>query len=248
MARLFDDASSEYLYDSDTALVTAPPFSVSLWMYSDDAAKDQALFFTKANAQSRYFGLFAVGSAAGDPIYCTAREEGINEHAITTSGFSANTWHHIMGVWASATDRRVFIDGGSKGTNTTDVVPSGVNETWIGQLGIVAVELYFSGRLAELGVWNAAFSDAEVALLAKGFSPLFFRPEALLCYMPMIRDEDQDRFGRLVVTAFNTPSIAEHPPKIIYPAPTFISYPSAAVAADPMPMAMHQYRIRRVTA
>lgn len=36
-------------------------------------------------------------------------------------------------------------------------------------------------------IWDVALSDAEVALLSRGASPMLVRPEALVEYWPMIR-------------------------------------------------------------
>ena len=90
------------------------------------------------------------------------------------------------------------------------------------------------GRIAEAAIWNVELTDAEVAILGKGFSPPFIRPESLVFYAPLIRDEDDDRVGGLSLTAYNTPTIASHPP-IIYPAPPFLSFPTGAA---PPPTAM----------
>jgi len=93
------------------------------------------------------------------------------------------------------------------------------------------ISLYFSGRIAEPAVWDVSLSDDEIALLAKGFSPLFFRPQNLAAYWPLIALEDiNDRIGGFNMTAVNTPVTADHMPKIIYPAPTLINYPAAAAA------------------
>lgn len=44
---------------------------------------------------------------------------------------------------------------------------------------------YFDGDIAEAAIWNVALSDAEIAMLAKGLSPLRVRPASLVSYVPM---------------------------------------------------------------
>ena len=63
-------------------------------------------------------------------------------------------------------------------------------------------------------------------MLARGYSPLFVRPQNLVAYWPLIRDEDQDRVGGYDMAAYNTPSVAAHPP-IIYSAQLHIPAPAS---------------------
>jgi hypothetical protein len=45
----------------------------------------------------------------------------------------------------------------------------------------------FTGSVAEAALWNAAPSDAEIAVLAASFSLLFVKPGNLVAYWPLIR-------------------------------------------------------------
>jgi hypothetical protein len=44
------------------------------------------------------------------------------------------------------------------------------------------------GRTAEVGIWNAALTAAEIASLAKGMTPDKIRPQSLVFYAPLVRD------------------------------------------------------------
>lgn len=231
MARLFDDASSEYLLATSTP-ITAAPLTMACWFYSDDITIRQAVMqIFDASKNSHYFQLDLRGDVAGDPVRFTIAA-GSTSSATTTTGYSANTWHHACGVEVSTTDHRCLIDGGSVGTDTNAREPSGLDQTSIGMDRDTSASYPTSGRIAEAAFWDVALSDAQVALLALGYSPLFFQPENLVSYSRLIRDEDFDEMGGVSWSAFNTPSVAEHMPKIIYPAAPFISFPSAAVAAN----------------
>ena len=232
MSRLFDDAASEYLEDTSGAPVSAAPLSFSCWFYSDDIAVSQCLIqIQDKDAGDHYFSLRAMGGVGGDPIRWQVREGATIRNADTSGGFSADTWHHAFAVERSSTDREVYVDGANSGTNTDSAVPGTQDSISIGRMGDSTPTQYMSGRIAEVAIWSVDVS-AHVGALAKGFSPEFFQPESLVSYSRLIRDEDLDRWGAVVWTAFNTPSIATHPPKIIYPAPPFISYPTAAAAAN----------------
>ncbi|KKK59939.1 hypothetical protein LCGC14_3029330, partial [marine sediment metagenome] len=87
----------------------------------------------------------------------------------------------------------------------------------IGRSGISTPQSYMDESIAEVAIWNVALSNAEVALLAKGFSPLLIKPESLVSYWPLVRDDDNDWIGGFDLTAFNTPTVSDHPPVIMHP-------------------------------
>ena len=70
--------------------------------------------------------------------------------------------------------------------------------------------LFFDGLIAEVGIWNAALTAAEVASLAKGMTCDKVRPNALVAYFPLIRDLTEIR-GGLAVTNNNSATVANHP-------------------------------------
>jgi len=228
MARLFDDAASQYL-EYGGAVVTDYPFSVAIWFYSDSTAKQTLFWVGDKDAPDNYFEMQLSGETSGT-VAATARGNDIEQHANTSSTYSTNTWHHTAAVFTDATDRAAFLDGGNKGTDNVDTTPSGLDRSTIGRSADSTPSDYMSGRIAEVGVWNVALTDAEVAILARGYSPLFVRPQNLVAYWPLIRDEDQDRVGGYDMTAYNTPTIAAHP-RVLYPAPPMaIAAPVAAPA------------------
>lgn len=223
MAILFDDAASERLSVA-SAVATAAPITMACWFNTDNNSANQTLMDLHASGYGsarNNFMLRADGFTGGDPL--TARTGGASSAALatTTSGYSVNTWHHACGVFAATNSRSVYIDGGSKGTDTGNLTPAGVDETIIAAQGGLADDLYVSGMMAEAAIWNIALSDAEVAILAMGFSPLFVRPESLVFYLPMIAlgggGTQQDWIGGRTMTETNTPATAAHPPNIIYP-------------------------------
>jgi hypothetical protein len=72
---------------------------------------------------------------------------------------------------------------------------------------------YFDGLIAEVGIWGAVLTDAEVASLAKGVSPLMVRPQSLVAYYPLYGrgSTEPDYINGLGLTPTNSPVAAEHP-------------------------------------
>lgn len=239
MARLFDDASNQYLRVTSTP-VTEPPFTMACWFYTDDTDIDEVLMeIGDLDDDSHGHWIDADGTLEGDPV-CVYSAEG-DAAAETASGFSANTWHHAAGVVAASDDRRVYIDGGSKGTDAGEASSTGLDSVNIGAHGNGTPDLYFSGRIAEAAIWNAALSDAEVVELAAGRSPLLVRPQSLVAYWPLVRDGDEDVVGGYDMTPQNAPAVASHPSGIFGRAPISavappVVAPAAAAAGYMTPM------------
>ena len=219
MARLFDNASSEYLSYAG-AVITGMPITIACW-FNTDTNTNQVLFNLYLSSVDEFDFRLQSGQIIRTRLRVTT-----NADADSTTTFSLDTWHHACGVFASTTSRSAYLDGGNKGTNTTSKTPGTPVNTAIGSRQSLAGQ-YMSGSIAEMGVWNIALSDAEVAILAAGYAPPFVRPQNLVAYWPLIRDEDQDRVGGYDMTPQNTPSISTHPP-IIYPATPFLVLPESA--------------------
>jgi hypothetical protein len=149
-------------------------------------------------------------------------------------------------VWVATNDRRAYIDGGSKGTNGTSRTPSGVNKTGVGYLCRSSQTGYFSGRIAEVAVWDAALTDAEAALLGAGYSALFVRPQDLLVYWPMVRKlgtgQGIELIHRKQLLVGIGPDNDSHCP-VIYPAARQLQRVASGV---PLPVLMQHYKKMRV--
>lgn len=109
--------------------------------------------------------------------------------ATSSSAVSTNTWTHCAAVFASATSRAAYKDGGNKGTNATNITwPASLARFGIGHDDGSTIGRNLQGRVAEFGVWDVALTDDEVAQLGRGMPPSVVRPENLIAYLPLIRD------------------------------------------------------------
>ena len=230
MARSFASASTEYLQIAQ-GLITGDALTFACWFYATQNTAAQTLMWQGDSANANgYITMYVAGATAGDPIafgtFGTANEWG---PAVSTTGYSINTWHHACGVRAADNDHTKYLDGGSSANSTTNTPQWTPDRFAIGAARDSTPGYYFDGRIAEAAIWDVALTADEVAVLAAGYSPLFVHPQNLVSYWALIRDEDQDRVGGNDLTAYNTPSIANHVP-VIYPAPVLFSYGQVAVA------------------
>ena len=213
MSLHFDAASSEDLTNT-TAAITASPLTLSAWVNADQlpaAFGDEFNIIEITDGTTSDVWRIRLDDANdGQPQFIIGSAG--TAVATATAAITAGTWHHVCGVAVSTTDRRCFLDGGNKGTNTTSKGDPTVTETAIGSR--TSTNDFFDGKLAEIAIWNIALTDAQVLMLARRVSPLSIRPDALVHYWPLygVGSPEPDYIGTLNMTLNNTPTIDDNPP------------------------------------
>jgi hypothetical protein len=201
------NGSNQYFSTSAVPL-TSPPFTFCCWFKTTSMSESPTLItlFNSA-ATTNFFGLYFRGSAAGDPIQLLSGPP-LNTLSSTT-GCTSGVWHHACGVHTSLSSRTIYLDGGSSATNTSTLTTSGIDTLYIATNSPTGPN-DLNGEIAEVGIWNAALTAAEIASLADGMTCDKVRPQSLVFYAPLVRDL-QDVRGGLTITNNNTATVATHP-------------------------------------
>lgn len=171
-----------------SGLITAVPLSISCAYYASSLGSFKTLVSLCNSGAAQDRNLFALKvTSANQASAEAATGAGIWNGASSTSVVAG--WNFVAGVWTSSTSRSAFVNGGGKGTGTNSATPSSINRLTVGsQDNAGSGQPTASGdRIAEVGVWNVALSDDEIAALGKGISPLLVRPQNLVAYLPLIR-------------------------------------------------------------
>jgi hypothetical protein len=213
MARAFTSGSQQWL-STASAPVTDVPLTLCCWAKCNAQFAGLVSVGAETSATSGHYyrlsvntdGTVGAFSAAGAAIAANA--------AATTSSFTNGTWFHAAGVFSADNSRTVYLNAGSSvsNTNSVNVDPSLVTEVRIGRRHLLIGNEtgFFTGDIAEVGIWNAALTAAEIASLADGMTCDKVRPNALVAYFPLIRDLNEIR-GGLAVTNNNSATVANHP-------------------------------------
>jgi len=216
MARLFNDASNEYL--TGASPLSADPLSMVTWFRTDDSAKatGQGLVYLGQPTTSNWFRLTLQSNVAGDPIRAQAQTLIGNNSADTTAGVSDSNWHHAAVAFNANGHVTVYLDGGnSASASGSTITPAGVDTitlgAWDNNTGYSNTNQFMSGDIAETAIYNIELTAADIASLASGVSPLLVRPESLVFYSPLIRNEDYDIVGGVSLSIGGTPEISAHP-------------------------------------
>lgn len=126
-------------------------------------------------------------------------------------------WHNICVVHASTTDRRIYMDNGSSGTDTTNKAGiNGVTDRFcVGRVGEPTPGDYGNFDIAHVAVWNIALDETQRQQLADGFLPTMIAPQNLVAYFPF-PDVNQLRnpFGGQLLSTVGTPTTASGDPDL----------------------------------
>jgi hypothetical protein len=205
MAYNFTGASSQYL--SATNPVSAAPFTISAWSRIPDLNSNKTIVSLNSSTKN-IFQFYIAGNTVS--FYIEDSTPGFTQPQAPLA-VVANTWFHVAAVEASATSHKAVLNGTSSQTTTTSETPTGINGVTIG-VGFYdgSFSSYMTGQIAEVGIWSAALTDAEIVSLAKGMTCNLVRPQSLVFYAPLIRNL-QDVKGGLTLTNNNTATVFNHP-------------------------------------
>ena len=219
MAYKFAPHESNSWLDSNLYSTTAPAFhgtnylSIVARFQAENVTENGTICWLEFDDTdgNRYL-LRACGGLSGDPVRFSAFSEGEEQHISSSSAFSANTWHTVIATANRSAGINVSLDGGAFAYKFTSKFPNG-NASWVRIGGVVGYRT-LRGSVAEVALYDcnlaASAYSADVAALAKGFSPASIRPQNLLAYWPLVRGL-QDHVGGHTLTAQSDPVVVEHP-------------------------------------
>lgn len=210
MARDFDGAFN--FLSRTTAPVTAYPFTLACWYNADTMTASRTLIsFSDGSSLMELY----IENVAGGTLNARA---GLLGNCNATAAITTGTWQHACGVYASSTSRACFMNGGSKGTNTTSVAMFTANSLRIGLSAYFGSSVKMDGGIAVPCVWNVALTDDEVAQLAAGYHPTCVRPDAIVALWEFDTgaSTEPDYWGGYSLT--NSGSTQREDPPLIYPA------------------------------
>jgi hypothetical protein len=207
MAYEFSSSSSQFLRAESFASLSFP-FTISCQFNPKNITQNMVLAAISDAGGGNRCVMVLGGALAGDPVRIDVLGAGA---ADSTVGFTSNAWQHACGVWSSTTSRTVYLNGSNSSTSTASVVQQTINRVLIGMRTSNDVNgLFMEGFIAEVGIWNAALTAAEVASLADGMTCDKVRPQNLVFYAPLVRDLI-DAKGGLTITNNNGATVANHP-------------------------------------
>jgi hypothetical protein len=175
------DGVNQYASSATDNGIVAYPFTFSSWVIFEGNKNGSIVELIKDNGENGE-DIFGIGSneAGNAHIYaCTSTSAGFGcgiadvDYSTSSSKLDIN-WHHVVGVFESATERRLYVDGINVINGTTSFnFDTTTDSVYIGSGGFNQVS-NFSGLIDEVGIWNRSLSTNEVKNLFKVSSDKYF--------------------------------------------------------------------------
>ena len=223
MAYGFVKASSQYLSINDTAtLDVTGAITVACWSKRGaDLTTEQQLIakYESSAGKLNQRSYLLLVTTSGNLAFITTQDGTGSTVSRRDSSISTGAiYQHLCGTWSPVSYPNVYIagalsNGTPQGLGTNTSILSGTANLTIGAAS-TGVGGFFTGDMAEVGIWNAALTAAEIASLAKGMTPDKIRPQNLVFYAPLVRNLI-DQKGGLTITNNNGATVSNHPR--IYP-------------------------------
>lgn len=211
MAYSFASASTQFL-DVAVAPVTATPLTMAGWASIDGAALasvETPICVISNNNFQESFSVVIGSNGTSSDVFCEAGARAANSGAFASTAAipSREVFRHVAGIFTSPTSRTAYISAANAVTNTTSRTPAAIDRLSIGKRFST---VHANGKTAEVAVWNAQLTLAEIESLFKGFKPTRVRPQSLVFYAPLVRNL-HDVKGGLVLSNNNGAAVADHP-------------------------------------
>lgn len=187
------------------------PATLCCQVYPNNITSDSFILNVGASNSNAYIGISLEGTSTGDPVAATYRSAAAVSGSAQKTGFVANAWQNVAGIFSAVNSRIVYLDALASSANTVNVPDLGTMALLgIGFLNRQTPALWSNSRIACAAMWSVVLTDDEITSLSKGFSPRRIRPQSLVFYAPLIRNLT-DIKGALTLTNNNSATVADHP-------------------------------------
>lgn len=160
MSRSFDGATTS-LDNSGSAPLTAVPLTLFCWFKPAAISITQTLVaLNTTGGGSNQFELVANSdNTVGAQTSTASTSAGVTAGTITNG-----VWNMCGAVFASATDRKAYLNGELGTAQTTTRTPTGINEIRVGKSrsGASAFNQFANGLVAYVVVYDIALSEPEL--------------------------------------------------------------------------------------
>lgn len=160
----FDGIDDNILLSNNINFSGYSEFTISAWIKVNDTAVYKSIFNNGHGVN------FALNPSEGFHVSLRGNgSAGLNWYRIdgSTTGLFGEVWHHVVLVYISGSNFRIYVDGLPNGTNNQSVVyaHSGSSASYIGSTNSGFGNYPFSGVIDDVRIYNKALSLTEVTNL-----------------------------------------------------------------------------------
>lgn len=209
MAYNFIKANQQRFLSSEDGFSFGMPFTMSAKVRTTvPNTNNQIISVQSANLLNAY--ALGVNAASNSPFATTVVNNAAQYFTATTIPLTVGIYSQIAITYE--VNRRTFYRNFNSQTNTAGFTnPGTVTRCSIGARPTGPWQDGISeGDIAEVGIWNVALTQPEIASLSRGMTCNKIRPQNLVFYAPLVRDLIDTR-GRLIITNNDNATVADNP-------------------------------------
>ena len=174
--------TSDYL--ALTPFTPIVPVTISAWCRATSAA-DRTIWHQRIGDSSMNSSIRLM--LYGGKVRADHTSGGTNSAAYSTGSFPTDgTWFHCCGYLPATTSRIAYLNGVAGTTNTATRSSFTPDRHRLFSLAPLSASGMLD-QVAEIGVWTAALTAAEILALSRGFPPTKIRPQSLRNYVRGLR-------------------------------------------------------------
>jgi hypothetical protein len=149
-------------------LVAGYPFTLSAWVNTTDTTGTIFSLYDTGVATYQEIGIDS-GNASADSV-----TSGSGASALSASTVNNGAWHHVVGVFASATSRAIYVDGRLETTNTSSVTFGSGIDSW--SIGIRESSNPIEAQIDDVRIYNYELTAAQIRKIKNDDAGVRFGP------------------------------------------------------------------------
>lgn len=203
MAYTFDSSLDQNI-DTSSSPVTSRPMTLAAWFNTAS---------TSGSLVSNQIKTFPAGfhlSLDSQKVSALISNGLFGPSVNGATNYTLNSWQHGCVVFGTS-NTFVYLNGTQDASGAAGAYsqPSPDNIAMARRDFFSGTSIYYTGQLAEAGIWSVELTDAEIASLAKGMTCEKVSPQNLVFYAPLVRNLI-DYSGGLVLTNNNSATVSNH--------------------------------------
>lgn len=145
--------------------ITGYPFTLAGWMFRDTNADFQTIVDLGGSGSTSINQAIGVDQSGGNDFPYLFSRSGGDIFAPDNVTIAQYMWHLIIGVFASANSRTLYVNGKFRFTNTTNVGFGTTDRIGIGCLVDSSISSFSQSPLKHICIWNRALPAGEALRL-----------------------------------------------------------------------------------
>ena len=143
------------------------PYTLAVWTRTTTTSTQAIIQLADSSVPDHYSQIVILSDGR---FQLSSRAGGGSQSAISPDTDNDGEWHHVAAVFTSATDRKLYVNGVEKASDTTNTTPLNLGRLSVGRMGDSTPSLHYDGDVAKAQYYGVALTPAQIASLAAAAS------------------------------------------------------------------------------